>query len=175
MIINKSGSGYKSSSFSSQQCSQFPQGGFIIPHPFKNGNTKAYKKAIIFSQICFYKDFFCASCSAVRRAPPWLAAGKQTQNSLAFFPVSCIVISYTIREYSIKAFPFPAIPKQVKKQRHRAVCSVPLHALCIAYHSKINGLIRSAGLFFISMSAGSTLFNPWKVCVINFSGWIRPV
>ena len=37
-----------------------------------------------------------------------------------------------------------------------------------------SGLIRSLGLSFISISAGSTLSRPVNVWVISFSGWMRP-
>ena len=36
------------------------------------------------------------------------------------------------------------------------------------------GLIRSAGLSFISMSAVSTFSKPWNTWVTSFSGWMRP-
>lgn len=57
-----------------------------------------------------------------------------------------------------------------KTATQRAKCPAWPTALCLSHHNRTNGLIRSAGLSFISISAGSTFFNPWNLCVMSFSG-----
>lgn len=57
-----------------------------------------------------------------------------------------------------------------KTATQRVKCPAWPTALCLSHHNRTNGLIRSAGLSFISISAGSTFFNPWNLCVMSFSG-----
>ena len=57
-----------------------------------------------------------------------------------------------------------------KTATQRVKCPAWPTALCLSHHNRTNGLIRSAGLSFISIIAGSTFFNPWNLCVMSFSG-----